>query len=200
MFSSQNQVPADCLGHNEMYAALRFLSFDCRHQQRLTNWSAHLKAAAIPPRSDTLINTGKVGWRGVIGCGPDPCNFERQSMSEAGHKRRFIVVRAMSGFAGNLGNAGWLLAGSWAAALEVTRGVVASIVPLPQAFETARRSQPSRHDPARRTAHTSAPPIASLACAHFINASSTGSARTSAGRSGRAKDRPLSVRTRDSAT
>jgi hypothetical protein len=115
MFISQNQVPADCLGHNEMYAALRFLSFGCRHQQRLTNWSAHLKAAAIPPRPDTLIKTGKVAWRGVIGCGPDPCNFERQSMSEAGHKRRFIVVRAMSGFAGNLGNAGWLPAGAWAA-------------------------------------------------------------------------------------
>src|SRR5215831_5673997 len=54
-----------------MYAALRFLSFGCRHQQRLTNWSAHLKAAAIPPHPDTLITTDKVAWRGVIGCGPD---------------------------------------------------------------------------------------------------------------------------------
>jgi hypothetical protein len=39
-----------------------------------------------------------------------------------------------------------------------------------------------------------------LVCAHFMNATSTGSARTSAGRNGRAKDRPLSVRTRDNAT
>jgi len=39
-----------------------------------------------------------------------------------------------------------------------------------------------------------------LACAHFMNATSTGSARTSAGRNGRAKDRPASVRTRDNAT
>src|SRR5262249_54913697 len=55
----KNQVPADCLGHNEMYAALRFLSFGSRHQQGLTNWSAHLKAAAIPPRPDALIKTDK---------------------------------------------------------------------------------------------------------------------------------------------
>src|SRR5215831_10445850 len=97
MFSSQDQVPADCLGHNEMYAALRFLSSGCRHQQRLTNWSGHLKAAAMPPRPDTLIKTGKVVWRGVIGCGPDPCNFERQSMSEAGQERRREWRRLMTG-------------------------------------------------------------------------------------------------------
>jgi hypothetical protein len=36
--------------------------------------------------------------------------------------------------------------------------------------------------------------------AHFMNATSTGSARTSLARSGRAKDRPSRVRTRDRAT
>ena len=64
----------------------------------------------------------------------------------------------------------------------------------------ARRPPPNRQHAERCAGHTPTPPIASLARAHLANATSTGSARTSAGRSARANDSPASVRTRDRAT